>query len=144
MSLNTYALSSPSRGAERQLSGRVVGELHRVALEPGLADDRMVHLEEHATRRELRVALVEVLGVLDGAGGHAVGLQQLGHLVPVAVPGPLLQVLVEHVLVGEAIVLGGEAGIVGPRRTAEGLDQTGPLPVVEHGDGDPPSSPCAG
>ena len=70
----TYSLSSPSNGADRQLSGRERAKPERHALEPGLADDRMVELEEHVAVGDLRVVFVDILCVLHRAGAHARGL----------------------------------------------------------------------
>ena len=74
--------------AEQRRRAPVVGcELRgreRHALEPGLADHRMVELEEHVAVGDLRVVLVDVLGVLHRAGAHAGGLQEVHQLVTVA------------------------------------------------------------
>ncbi len=70
--------------------------------------------------------------------GTPAGLQELGQLEAVLLAGPLGEVPVEGVLVGEAALLVGEAGIVGPVGRAHHAHQRRPLRLVEHGDGDPP------
>ena len=109
----------------------------RHALEPRRADHRVVELEEQAAVGELRVDLVEVLGVLRHRGADAVACSRSIDVVRFEGLGPRREVGVEVVLVGEAAGLGGEARVGGPRRVAERGHERLPLGLVEHGDGEP-------
>ena len=82
------------------------GERH--ALEPGLADHRVIELEEHVAVSHLRIVLVDVLRVLHRAGAHAGCLQEVHQLVTVAPGRERGDLAVEIVLVGNSTVVRGE------------------------------------
>ena len=100
------------------------GERH--ALEPGLADHRMIELEEHVAVRHLRIVLVDVLCVLHRAGAHAGCLQEVHQLVTVAPGRERGDLAVEIVLVGNSTVVRGETDVSCPRRGTERRRRTPP------------------
>src|SRR5258708_15936587 len=112
--------------------------MEREALKPGFADQRMIHLEEDTAVRELRIGLVEILSVLYRAGPDAGVLQELGHLIAIALAGPRRDRLVQYVLVLAAGPLAGEALVRGPGGTPDRIGEARPLLVAEHGDRHPP------
>ena len=108
------------------------------ALEPRLADHRMVHLEEEAAAGDLRVVVVEVLGGLHRAGRDAGGLQQRAS----ARGGPL-RGSSAAIASSSASWLAKRAAWLAKRSSAvqagspDRVGEARPLLVVEHGDGDP-------
>ena len=112
-------------------------EVDRDALEPGFADHRVVHLEEDPAVGELRVGLVEVLGVLHRAGPDAGFLQELGRLVAVTLAGPRRDRFIQCVLVLPARLLAREALVRCPGGSPDRVGEARPLLVVEHGDRHP-------